>query len=182
MSPWIATTLSFSTPTSTWQPVPQKRHGAFLHVSFESSSGSGTLRAVRSDPNAAAVAAPIATVLMKLLRSTVIVALLCGSRRVVAGTGDDDVDDADAFLHYDRTISVIVSPADCARCHARQVEEFAGSHHSKAGRILGSLDNVLAEVVEGNRGMVTAMFPEGNSAAAVRRSSPTWSTRRRRRA
>ncbi|MBT8484063.1 MAG: hydroxylamine oxidoreductase [Phycisphaerae bacterium] len=78
-----------------------------------------------------------------------------------------DPDDADAFLHYDRTISVIVSPSDCARCHALQVEEFAGSHHSKAGRILGSLDNILAEVVEGNRGMVTPMFPQGNSAAAV---------------
>ena len=26
-----------------------------------------------------------------------------------------DPDDADAFLHYDRTIAIIVSPADCAR-------------------------------------------------------------------
>ena len=31
------------------------------------------------------------------------------------------------------------------------MQEFVGSHHAKAGRILGSLDNVLAEVVEGNR-------------------------------
>jgi len=78
-----------------------------------------------------------------------------------------DKSDPDAMNHYDRTISVIVSPKDCARCHAKEVEEFAGSHHSKAGRILGSLDNVLAEVVEGNRGMVTESFPEGVSAAAV---------------
>ena len=76
-------------------------------------------------------------------------------------------DDADALKHYDQTISVIVSPKDCGRCHEREVEEFIGSHHSKAGRILGSLDNVLAEVVEGNRGMVTPGFPHGNSAAAV---------------
>ena len=37
----------------------------------------------------------------------------------------------------------------------------------QGGRILGSLDNVLAEVVEGNRGMVTPAFPKGISAAAV---------------
>jgi len=37
----------------------------------------------------------------------------------------------------------------------------------KAGRILGSLDNVLAEVVEGNKGMLTPGFPEGVSASAV---------------
>ncbi|MBI4879177.1 MAG: hydroxylamine oxidoreductase [Planctomycetes bacterium] len=75
--------------------------------------------------------------------------------------------DPDAVLHYDRTISVIVSPKDCGRCHAKEVAEFVGSHHSKAGRILGSLDNVLADVVEGNRGMITPGFPEGVSAAAV---------------
>ncbi|MFT7170199.1 MAG: hydroxylamine dehydrogenase [Paracoccaceae bacterium] len=78
-----------------------------------------------------------------------------------------DRTDADAFLHYDRMISVIVSPKDCARCHSKEVEEFLGSHHSKAGRILGSLDNVLAEVVEGNRGLKTDAFPNGVSSAAV---------------
>ena len=36
-----------------------------------------------------------------------------------------------------------------------------------AGRILGSLDNVLAEVVEGNHGMVTPGFPKGVSAASM---------------
>ena len=75
--------------------------------------------------------------------------------------------DVDAFEHNDYFISVIVSPKDCARCHENEVDEFANSHHSKAGRIMGSLDNVLAEVVEGNRGLVTPGFPHGNSAAAV---------------
>ncbi len=75
--------------------------------------------------------------------------------------------DPDAKDHYDYLISILVTPKDCARCHSKEVEEFAGSHHSKAGRILGSLDNVLAEVVEGNRGLVTPGFPGGNSAAAV---------------
>jgi hypothetical protein len=75
--------------------------------------------------------------------------------------------DPDAYRHYDRTISTIVSPRDCARCHPREVKEFADSHHSKGGRILGSLDNVLAEVVEGNSRFHTPGFPGGNSAAAV---------------
>jgi len=75
--------------------------------------------------------------------------------------------DADAFDHNGFTIAVIVSPKDCGRCHAGEVREFTESHHAKAARILGSLDNVLAEVVEGNRGFVTPSFPEGTSAAAV---------------
>ena len=75
--------------------------------------------------------------------------------------------DKDAFTHYDHTIAVIVSPRDCGRCHSREVKEFISSHHAKAGRILGSLDNVLAEVVEGNKGLVTPAFPKGVSAAAV---------------
>jgi hydroxylamine dehydrogenase len=64
-------------------------------------------------------------------------------------------------------IATIVSPLDCARCHAKEVDEFLNSHHSKAGRIMGSLDNLLAEVVEGNNAFVTPMFPGGISAAAV---------------
>jgi hypothetical protein len=75
--------------------------------------------------------------------------------------------DVDAFTHEGELIATIVSPRDCARCHETEAREFADSHHSKAGRILGSLDNVLAEIVEGNQGMVTPGFPGGNSAAAV---------------
>jgi hypothetical protein len=45
--------------------------------------------------------------------------------------------------------------------------EFSGSHHSKGARILGSLDNTLAEVVEGNRGMITPAFQNGVAASAV---------------
>ncbi len=78
-----------------------------------------------------------------------------------------DRDDVDAFKHEGFTIAILVTPKDCSRCHSKEVEEFASSHHAKAGRILGSLDNVLAEVVEGNRGMITQGFPGGVSAAAV---------------
>ena len=70
-------------------------------------------------------------------------------------------------IHDDFRIATIVSPLDCATCHAKEVDEFTNSHHSKAGRIMGSLDNLLAEVVEGNNGMITPMFPSGISAAAV---------------
>ncbi len=75
--------------------------------------------------------------------------------------------DKDAFEHYGNVISIIVSPKDCGLCHGKEVKEFDASHHSKGARILGSLDNRLAEVVEGNRKMVTPGFPEGVSAAAV---------------
>jgi len=80
-------------------------------------------------------------------------------------------EDKDAFLHgkrgNEKYISIIVSPRDCANCHAQEVKEAEESHHAKAGRILGSLDNLLAEVVEGNSNFVTEGFPDGNSAAAV---------------
>ena len=76
-------------------------------------------------------------------------------------------DDPDVLEHYEYAISVIVSPKDCARCHSREVEEFASSRHAKAGRIIGSLDNVLAEVVEGNSALKTPASPHGNSAAAI---------------
>jgi hypothetical protein len=75
--------------------------------------------------------------------------------------------DPDAYLHHNYTIATIVSPKDCGRCHSREVEEFISSHHAKAARILGSLDNVLAEVVEGNRSLITPGFPEGSAPSAV---------------
>ena len=59
--------------------------------------------------------------------------------------------DADAFSHYGASIATIVSPRDCARCHPTESAEFAASHHAKAGNILASLDNFLAETVEGSR-------------------------------
>lgn len=75
--------------------------------------------------------------------------------------------DTDAFMHYGQRIATIVSPKDCSACHAKETAEFAASHHSQGGRILGSLDNVLAEVVEGTKRLKTPAFPDGISAAAV---------------
>ncbi len=59
--------------------------------------------------------------------------------------------DADAFHHYGHTIATIVTPLDCSRCHPKEFDEFTNSHHAKAGNILASLDNFLAETVEGSR-------------------------------
>ncbi len=58
--------------------------------------------------------------------------------------------DRDGFTHNGFFIATIVSPKDCSRCHQKEFQQFQASHHSEAAKILGSLDNVLAEVVEGN--------------------------------
>jgi len=59
--------------------------------------------------------------------------------------------DPDLFEHEGYDIAIIVSPTDCARCHPGEVKEFSESHHAKAGMILGSLDNFLADIVEGDK-------------------------------
>ena len=63
-------------------------------------------------------------------------------------------DDIDAWKHEGAYVSALVTPIDCGKCHAQQLEEFAGSHHAKAGEILASLDNVLAEKVAGMPGNI----------------------------
>ena len=80
-----------------------------------------------------------------------------GSTHAVSGVGCVEChtaarDEPDAFVHYGATIATVVTPLDCARCHPREFQEFEGSHHAKGGNILASLDNFLAEVVEGHRG------------------------------
>jgi hydroxylamine dehydrogenase len=57
--------------------------------------------------------------------------------------------DPDAFQHNGYIIAIIVSPLDCSQCHPTEYAENKGSHHAKAGQILGSLDNLLGEVVGG---------------------------------
>jgi hypothetical protein len=61
------------------------------------------------------------------------------------------VEEADSYLHHGAQIATVVTPRDCARCHDHEAAEFAQSHHSSAGNILASLDNFLAETVEGAR-------------------------------
>jgi hydroxylamine dehydrogenase len=65
-----------------------------------------------------------------------------------------DKTDADAIEHNGFTIAILVTPKDCAQCHAKQVSEMTSSHHAKAGNILNSLDNYLGEVVGGPEAVV----------------------------
>ncbi len=59
--------------------------------------------------------------------------------------------DADGFWHEGAQIATIVTPKDCSRCHETEAAEFEASHHAAGGNILASLDNYLAETVEGAR-------------------------------
>lgn len=59
--------------------------------------------------------------------------------------------DIDGFEHYGAFIATVVTPTDCAQCHEVEAQEFAQSHHAKGGNILASLDNLLAETIEGAR-------------------------------
>ncbi len=70
--------------------------------------------------------------------------------------------DIDGYEHEGQFIATIVTPKDCAECHQDEAEQFTTSHHADAGMIMGSLDNVLAEVVEGS-----ATFRDGANPAAA---------------
>ena len=79
-----------------------------------------------------------------------------GSTHALKGVGcvechKADHGDADAFDHYGALIATVVTPKDCGRCHKTETAEFMASHHARAGNILASLDNFLAETVEGSR-------------------------------
>jgi len=63
-----------------------------------------------------------------------------------------DKDKIGSWVHHGERISILVTPKDCAKCHAPENEEFARSHHALAGEILASLDNILAEKVAGMPG------------------------------
>ena len=60
-----------------------------------------------------------------------------------------DKDDVDHIKHKGFDIAVIVSPSDCARCHETEVNQFKGSHHSKAVAILDGIDNFLGKEIVG---------------------------------
>lgn len=58
-------------------------------------------------------------------------------------------DDQDSFTHYDALIATLVTPKDCGRCHAPEMNEVSRSHHAKAGQILESADAYLANAAAG---------------------------------
>lgn len=57
----------------------------------------------------------------------------------------------DSYRHEGALIATLVTPLDCGECHQDEFTQFTASHHAKAGNILHSLDNFLAETVEGGR-------------------------------
>ncbi|MBI5201645.1 MAG: hypothetical protein HY925_08685 [Elusimicrobia bacterium] len=59
---------------------------------------------------------------------------------------------AGAWKHHGKTVKLLVTPKDCAKCHDKENLEFSRSHHALAGEILASLDNVLAERAAGMPG------------------------------
>jgi len=77
-----------------------------------------------------------------------------GSRHAVAGVDcyschRANESDPATFNHYGLKIAVIVTPKYCARCHQNEVQQFENSRHAKAAQFIGSLDNMLGEIVEG---------------------------------
>jgi len=66
--------------------------------------------------------------------------------------------DPAAFKHEGATIVTAVTPAACAPCHGDIVDEFQRSHHASAAKFIGSLDNVLGEVVEGRLAAVNGCW------------------------
>lgn len=74
--------------------------------------------------------------------------------------------DKDAFIHGGYTISVIVSPKDCANCHMLVVKAFSASVHAAAyDPVTGSVGKLVGGFLLGNNELKTAAFPKGASAA-----------------
>lgn len=57
--------------------------------------------------------------------------------------------DKDKWDHEGYLVANVPSPMDCIGCHKEQAEQFMNSHHAKAAQFIGSLDNMLGEMVEG---------------------------------
>lgn len=118
----------------------------------------------RAKPHVSVPAASKACVDCHLQSTPGLVAHWTGSKHAERGVGCLECHEAqkgevDGFDHYGPHIATVVTPNDCARCHAEVAAEFGRSHHAKAGNILASLDNFLAEVVEGNRGPIALNSP-----------------------
>jgi len=58
-------------------------------------------------------------------------------------------DRADVVNHNGYKIVVLVTPKDCQACHNKEATEFLASRHANAATFIGSLDNVLGEIIGG---------------------------------
>jgi len=68
----------------------------------------------------------------------------CNACHGAAGKDRPDTKD-----HYNFEIAVLVTPKDCQPCHAREAAEFQASRHADAASFIGSLDNILGEIIGG---------------------------------
>lgn len=92
-----------------------------------------------------------------------IVAQWRGSRHAVEGVAcwechSANASDPGAFEHEGATIQTVLTPNACAPCHGEIVAENGKSHHADAAKFIGSLDNVLGEVVEGRLAAVNGCW------------------------
>ncbi len=55
----------------------------------------------------------------------------------------------DVHDHNGSRIITVVTPKDCGVCHAEEAKQFQESHHAQAAQFIGSLDNMLGEVIGG---------------------------------
>ncbi|MBI2910030.1 MAG: cytochrome C552 [Chloroflexi bacterium] len=68
----------------------------------------------------------------------------CNSCHGASGKDRPDVKDHNGFK-----IVVLVTPKDCQTCHARAASEFMASQHADGAKFIGSLDNMLGEIIGG---------------------------------
>ena len=67
----------------------------------------------------------------------------------VACHGGEGKERKDVQEHYGERIVVLVTPKVCGECHPKESKQFSESHHARAAQFIGSLDNVLGEIVGG---------------------------------
>src|SRR5215471_17169620 len=92
-----------------------------------------------------------------------IVAQWRGSRHAREGVGCFECHSASekepgAFVHEGQIIATVLTPNACSGCHGDIVAENQRSHHAQAAKFIGSLDNVLGEVVEGRLAAVNGCW------------------------
>jgi hypothetical protein len=57
--------------------------------------------------------------------------------------------DPSTFDHYGKKITVIVTPNYCGRCHAKEQQQFAQSHHAQAAQFMDRSTTCWARWFEG---------------------------------
>ncbi|HTO87597.1 MAG TPA: multiheme c-type cytochrome [Thermoanaerobaculia bacterium] len=82
-----------------------------------------------------------------------------------------DAKDPGAFLHEGVTIVTVVTPGNCANCHGDIAAEFQHSHHAEAAKFIGSLDNILGEIVEGRLAAVNGCWQCHGSTVTLLRNA-----------